>query len=232
MQRIRFKENEDNIIKEVMERLDHKQRNCYKIVQNVLARNSIQKSLKQIRQRYKNNLDQKLWKEPLKVYEQDFVIQWIENNKKPKGKISYANLSNVMKNRFGKLYSENKLKNFWNSRKERKLLKDKIKQGEITKLHFDEEKSKTTSSLSVPIITSFNSTRKVSERSIPPVLPPIYTHDSLLKNQAPSVIYPVSQYHLMSIYIPLPILSTILPPIDSPNELHLRNQASSLQFKL
>ncbi|CAI2167738.1 4408_t:CDS:2 [Funneliformis geosporum] len=126
MQRIPFSGKEDNIIKEVMEGLDDKQRNCYKIVQNVLARNSIQRSLKQIRQRYKNNLDKKLWKEPLKVYEQDFVIQWIENNQ-PNGKISYANLSNVMKNSFGKLFSENKLKNFWNSRKRTENLRAKRK---------------------------------------------------------------------------------------------------------
>jgi hypothetical protein len=55
--------------------------------------------------------------EPLDKEEEIFVVQWIKNNQKASGKIYWKELVSAMKGQFGKLRSENKLKNYWYSRK-------------------------------------------------------------------------------------------------------------------
>ncbi|CAI2167732.1 13008_t:CDS:1, partial [Funneliformis geosporum] len=139
------------------------------------------------------------------------------------GQIRFVKLIPVMFDKFKKIYSENKLKNFWKSRERKGGLRIKTKrQGEVTNLNFDDEKPKTTA----PSITFLNSSRKVSdyssESSIPHVLPLIYTHDSPLRNQAPSefrqIHLPIdthnspSKNQAPSIIRPVP--QHALPPID------------------
>ncbi|CAG8750742.1 11333_t:CDS:2, partial [Funneliformis mosseae] len=111
---------------------------------------------KQIRQRWKNHLD------PKHDNERKFIVKWVIENKGPNGEISFVNLIPVMENRFGKSHSENKLKNFWKSRERSRNAKSR-QRGEGSKLRFDEEKSKTMSTLSPmasPTITHFISLRK------------------------------------------------------------------------
>ncbi|GBC03193.1 hypothetical protein RclHR1_05000006 [Rhizophagus clarus] len=73
-----------------------------------------QYNAKQIRQRWKNHLDPNLCHDPLDEAEKSFIIQWVKANQTtPNATIHWKDLISAMKNRFGKLRSENKIKNFW-----------------------------------------------------------------------------------------------------------------------
>ncbi|CAB5392143.1 unnamed protein product [Rhizophagus irregularis] len=71
---------------------------------------------KQIRQRWRNKLNTDLCFEPLSEDEKSFIVQWAES--KPQGDtIRWKELIPLMKTKFKKLRSENKVKNFWSIRK-------------------------------------------------------------------------------------------------------------------
>ncbi|CAG8608145.1 9614_t:CDS:2 [Funneliformis mosseae] len=151
MKKIRFTKEEDNVVKELMEKLKQhnqlKQQNPYAIIENELAKSSFQRNSKQIRQR---------------------KTIWTQINKEgPNGTIRFAKLIPVMKNRFGKLYSENNLKNFWNSRERRRRVK-RNQQGKGPKLQIYDE---------------------ITKISPSPLASP-------LSNQAPLVTLPIPQYLL------------------------------------
>jgi hypothetical protein len=59
---------------------------------------------------------------PLEENEKLFIVQWVENNRTSDGIIHWKDLINEVNSRFGKLRSENTLKNFWHLRR-RSLLK-------------------------------------------------------------------------------------------------------------
>ncbi|EXX60934.1 uncharacterized protein OCT59_003510 [Rhizophagus irregularis] len=79
---------------------------------------------KQIRQRWVSKLDQSLCHEPLDKAEEIFVVQWIKDNQTAYDKIYWKKLIAALKEQFGKLRSENKLKNYWYSRKGQVLSKN------------------------------------------------------------------------------------------------------------
>ncbi|CAG8526774.1 8108_t:CDS:2 [Funneliformis caledonium] len=195
MKKIRFTKEEDNVVKEVMEKLKQhnqlKQQNPYAIIENELAKFSFQRNSKQIRQRWKNHLDPNLWKEPLKYYEKDFIVQWVEKNKEgPNGTIRFAKLIPVMKNRFGKLYSENNLKNFWNSRERRRVKRNQ--QGKGPKLQIYDEITKISPS---PLASPLSNQAPLVTLSIPQYLLPD-ANNSPSRYQAPPVIRPIPRYPL------------------------------------
>jgi hypothetical protein len=51
--------------------------------------------------------------------EKSFIIQWVENNQEPNGTIHWKDLINEIEHNFGKLRSENAIKNFWNQRRKK-----------------------------------------------------------------------------------------------------------------
>ncbi|GES86198.1 hypothetical protein GLOIN_2v1474454 [Rhizophagus clarus] len=82
-------------------------RNKYERISKILP----QYTSRQIRHHYRNVLNVR------RDNEKDFIVQWIEQHQEPNGTIRWKDLIPEMESRFGKLYSENKLKNFWYRRK-------------------------------------------------------------------------------------------------------------------
>ncbi|RIA90142.1 hypothetical protein C1645_823705 [Glomus cerebriforme] len=73
-----------------------------------------------------NYLDPNLCLDPLTDDEKDFIIKQVQNNRKPNGIINWKLVVHNLKNEFGLLRSENKVRNFWNSRQKSNLRKAKI----------------------------------------------------------------------------------------------------------
>ena len=69
---------------------------------------------------WENYLDPKLSHDYLSGEEKVFIDQWILRNRGTDGIIKWKNLRSDMKDLFGHLHSENKVKNYWYS-KQRKL---------------------------------------------------------------------------------------------------------------
>ncbi|RIA88338.1 kinase-like domain-containing protein [Glomus cerebriforme] len=59
-------------------------------------------------------------RKPLSKEEKLFIAKWVKNHRTPSGKIHWTKLVSVIERRFGKLRSDNSLKNFWTAEK-RKL---------------------------------------------------------------------------------------------------------------
>lgn len=60
----------------------------------------------------------------LNKYEEILIIQLVKKNQEPNGKICWTNLIPVVEAKTGKLRSENKLKNFWYSKRGKLLSKN------------------------------------------------------------------------------------------------------------
>lgn len=54
---------------------------------------------------------------PLEDNEKLFIVQWVENNRTSDGIIHWKDLIKEVESKFGKLRSENTLKNFWHLRR-------------------------------------------------------------------------------------------------------------------
>ncbi|RIA82611.1 hypothetical protein C1645_835083 [Glomus cerebriforme] len=73
---------------------------------------------KQISNHWRNYLNPKLCKKPLGNYEKKYIIELAQKYKKSRNQKSNINWKNVIQDlekQFGKLYSENQVKNFWGS---------------------------------------------------------------------------------------------------------------------
>jgi hypothetical protein len=82
--------------------------------------------------------------EPLDEAEKSFIIQWVEANQiAPTATIHWKDLISAMKDRFGKLRSENKIKNFWYPKQ--RSLKQEIRQDVDYKHGVDDNKNDITS---------------------------------------------------------------------------------------
>ncbi|GBB83967.1 hypothetical protein RclHR1_10600004 [Rhizophagus clarus] len=114
-----FNDSIDDSISVFMNKWGHLS-NCYMKIHKEIP----EYSSKQIRQRWVSKLDQNLCHEPLDKTEETFIIQWIKNNQTLYGKIYWKELVSAMKEQFGKLRSENKLKNYWYSKKGQLLSKN------------------------------------------------------------------------------------------------------------
>ncbi|RIA82003.1 hypothetical protein C1645_809818 [Glomus cerebriforme] len=108
----RFTEETDKIISDAMKKWGHLP-NPYVKICGIIPNYSS----KQIRYRWISKLNPSLCNSPLDEDEKLFIVQWVENNKTPYGIIHWRDLINEVKNNFGKLRSENTLKNFWHLRR-------------------------------------------------------------------------------------------------------------------
>ncbi|CAB4422120.1 unnamed protein product [Rhizophagus irregularis] len=80
-------------------------------------------SPKMVRQRWTNDLDPRLCHDPFDEIEKLYMIEWVKKYKiqNPSSyKIPWNKLILEMKDKFGKLHSENKVKNFWHSKQRQK----------------------------------------------------------------------------------------------------------------
>ncbi|GBB99975.1 hypothetical protein RclHR1_00370016 [Rhizophagus clarus] len=57
--------------------------------------------------------------------EKNFIVEWIQKHRTSSGVIHWKYVVNDLKLRFGKRHSENKVKNYWNSRRKTYLRKSK-----------------------------------------------------------------------------------------------------------
>ncbi|GBC03196.1 hypothetical protein RclHR1_05000009 [Rhizophagus clarus] len=120
-----FTEQIDNHIKELMKEYRHSS-NLYAQVTEIINKDyNMHYTSKQIRQRWISRLDTNLCHGPLDDEEKFFIIQWVESTQRG-DKINWKKLIPLMKTEFGKLRSENMVKNYWNSRK-RRIIKSKAK---------------------------------------------------------------------------------------------------------
>ena len=62
--------------------------------------------------------------DPLDGSEETFIIQWVKNNQTQYDVIHWKDLVSAIKDQFSKLRSENKLKNFWYSKRGQLLFKN------------------------------------------------------------------------------------------------------------
>ncbi|PKC59483.1 hypothetical protein RhiirA1_540454 [Rhizophagus irregularis] len=107
-----FTEQIDNSIKEFMKKFGQSS----KVSENINKLYSTNYTSKQIRQRWRNILNTDLCFEPLSEDEKSFIVQWAES--KPQGDtIRWKELIPLMKTKFKKLRSENKVKNLRSIRK-------------------------------------------------------------------------------------------------------------------
>ncbi|CAG8734560.1 uncharacterized protein OCT59_018891 [Rhizophagus irregularis] len=111
-QRVYSSQEYDNDIEKYMKEVkDHPKR--FTLVSKQMG-NRI--SSKKIRQRWINKLNPSLCHDPLDEEEKSFINKWVENYKSQNpsaDKIPWSKLILVMKEEFGKLRSENKVKNYW-----------------------------------------------------------------------------------------------------------------------
>ncbi|GET03631.1 hypothetical protein GLOIN_2v1782447 [Rhizophagus clarus] len=116
MRKSKFNEKADGII------LNHTENNsiCYAEIRKKIP----EYTTKQIRQRWKNQLDPALCHDRLDESEETLIIELVKNNQGPNGKIHWINLIPIVKAMTGKSRSENKLKNFWYSKRGQLLSKN------------------------------------------------------------------------------------------------------------
>ncbi|CAB4383692.1 unnamed protein product [Rhizophagus irregularis] len=108
----RFTKEIDNIISEHMKNLGHLPNPYMKIHEKIPKYSS-----KQIRYRWISKLNPYLCTMPLEDNEKLFIVQWVENNRTSDGIIHWKDLIKEVESKFGKLRSENTLKNFWHLRR-------------------------------------------------------------------------------------------------------------------
>ncbi|RGB28508.1 hypothetical protein C1646_673171 [Rhizophagus diaphanus] len=113
-----FTKKADNIIIKYMNELPI----CYAKIKKEIP----EYTTKQIRQRWKNQLDPKLCHDRLDENEEKLIIGLVKKNQKPNGEICWTNLIPKVEAKTSKLRSENKLKNFWYSKRGQQLSKNYI----------------------------------------------------------------------------------------------------------
>ncbi|CAB4485643.1 hypothetical protein RhiirA1_444138 [Rhizophagus irregularis] len=119
-----FNKNVDNKIMMLKKEWENHPNNFKMISKQIPQYNA-----KQIRQRWKNHLDPNLCHEPLDEAEKSFIVQWVKvNQTTPTATIHWKDLISAMKDRFGKLRSENKIKNFWYLKQRSLKLETRIEQ--------------------------------------------------------------------------------------------------------
>ncbi|PKC07702.1 hypothetical protein RhiirA5_500478 [Rhizophagus irregularis] len=145
--RLRFNQEDDDEIKKYMKVFGHLP-NCNTLVSEKMNKRI---SPKRIRQRWTNNLDPRLCHDPFDEIEKLYMIEWVKKYKiqNPSAdKIPWKKLILEMKDKFGKLRTENKVKNFWHSqerqrRVQRRQLHQNTSQGpseiKITYHHQNED---------------------------------------------------------------------------------------------
>ncbi|RGB41459.1 hypothetical protein C1646_663057 [Rhizophagus diaphanus] len=74
---------------------------------------------------WNNYLDPRLCLEPLTDDEKKYIIEHVQSNRRINGLINWKLVVNGLKNKFGKLRSENRVRNFWNSKQKSDLRKAK-----------------------------------------------------------------------------------------------------------
>ncbi|PKY54494.1 hypothetical protein RhiirA4_501581 [Rhizophagus irregularis] len=109
----KFNFNDDARIIHYMDEFGHLP-NCYKETSRLLDNRF---SSKQIRERWTNHLDPHLCHDPFDGIEKLYIIEWVERYKirNPDDKIPWKKLILEMKVKFGKLRSNNSVKNIWNA---------------------------------------------------------------------------------------------------------------------
>ncbi|RIA81947.1 hypothetical protein C1645_836146 [Glomus cerebriforme] len=108
MVKTNFNKETDNLIIKLVKKWEHHPKHYAKIHEVIPEYTS-----KQIRQRWKDKLNPKLCHDCLNEAEKKFVIRWVNNRKTPE--IRWSELVSALQNKFGRLHSENKPKNFWYS---------------------------------------------------------------------------------------------------------------------
>ncbi|CAG8619925.1 12604_t:CDS:2, partial [Rhizophagus irregularis] len=110
---------DDDDIKKYMKEFGHLP-NCYALISEKMG-NKI--NPKRIYQRWTNNLNPNLCHDSFNDNEKSFINEWVEEYKirNPSSRsISLKEIIPVMKEKFGKLRSENKVKNFWHAQQRKK----------------------------------------------------------------------------------------------------------------
>ncbi|GBC03195.1 hypothetical protein RclHR1_05000008 [Rhizophagus clarus] len=111
-----FTEQIDNSIKELMEELGDSSNPYAQIIEIINKNYNTRYTSKQIRQRWISKLDTNICHDPLGDDEKAFIVQWVESTQRG-DMINWRKLIPLMKIEFGKLRTENMVKNFWNLRK-------------------------------------------------------------------------------------------------------------------
>ncbi|GBC02829.1 hypothetical protein RclHR1_04840012 [Rhizophagus clarus] len=101
----------DNEIKNAMNEYKN-ERNCYVMISKKLGKEF---TPKQIRQRWLSHLDPSICHEELNDDERSYITKWVKEHKSENSsdKICWTKLISEMHDEFGKLRSENKVKNFY-----------------------------------------------------------------------------------------------------------------------
>ncbi|GBB86715.1 hypothetical protein RclHR1_01310011 [Rhizophagus clarus] len=113
-----FDENSDKLITYGMKKWKNRHNRYVKI-----SRLIPNYTPKQIATHWKNNLDPRLCLDSLENEEKKFIVEWIRGHRTSDGVIHWKYVINDLKIQFGKLHSENKIKNYWNRRKKSYLRK-------------------------------------------------------------------------------------------------------------
>ncbi|GES72839.1 kinase-like domain-containing protein [Rhizophagus clarus] len=117
-----FTEEDDNAIENYMKELSHLA-NPFTLISK---RMNERFSAKMICNRWRDHLNPDLCHEPLDYNEKSYIINWIVSHQildTSAYNIRWRELINEMKFKFGKLHSENKVKNFWHLHKLPKIQK-------------------------------------------------------------------------------------------------------------
>ncbi|CAG8526826.1 8111_t:CDS:2 [Funneliformis caledonium] len=114
-----FNQAENELILEWMQRNPNHTKNSYKKLSKELAKiSSTEKTSKQIRQHWSNNLNPDLCKDPLNEDEKNFIVQCADQSNQMKN-FPITKIVGLIQQKFNKLYSENTIKNFLHTRKRR-----------------------------------------------------------------------------------------------------------------
>ncbi|GBB90992.1 hypothetical protein RclHR1_18080002 [Rhizophagus clarus] len=107
-----YDEESNVLIREYMEKYKDKHNKF------VLISKSIPKyKPNQLSNCWHNYLNPLLCLDPLTDEEKNFIIKEANNNRMKDGKISWKKVVSLLKDKYGLLRSENKVRNFWNSKK-------------------------------------------------------------------------------------------------------------------
>ncbi|CAG8549001.1 5243_t:CDS:1 [Funneliformis caledonium] len=119
-----FDKESEKFILSRMEGLKHPNKRRYATIANELSKEIPKEkpyTSKQIQHHWENSLKPNLCKIPLSDDEKEFIINWAEENQRQNGVIPLTKLIPIMKEQFGKLRSENQIKNFWYPTRKRQL---------------------------------------------------------------------------------------------------------------
>ncbi|CAI2164877.1 6182_t:CDS:2 [Funneliformis geosporum] len=125
MRNLLFDEKSNSIIRGAMRNLSRHRYPFAKISRELLPHYSA----RQIGHHWRNVLCPALNHGPWVRFEQQYIVYWILQNRTSNGRIDWKILRQVLKSKFGLLRSENRIKNYWYSKK--KCLPDEFDQSSI-----------------------------------------------------------------------------------------------------